>query len=370
VRVLASLALVLGISACSFNGGGVQHNGDDDVPPIDSSTIDSDVPPDACVPTTETCNGNDDDCDGNIDEDVSTGAACDGPDADLCMDDAMICDASGNPVCSTGTDTPELCGGGDEDCDGNTDEGFTLNVPCDGTDGDMCLEGVTECTPDGTGTQCNDATDTIVETCNHADDDCDTLTDETFNFTNDQNNCGDCGIACTNSHGTTSCASSACAPVCSNGAAQCDGDLDDGCELVDTNPVCLGTGTTADITVNGDAASSGSISGTTERFVHIHLVESQMGGAGTTIPITGRIQLTSGAGTDWDLYVYCPGNCGGTPMSDPTDSIDIGRDDAAGDRSYDVIAEVRYDSTTPSTTCASWTLTVTGNVSTTNRCAN
>ena len=40
------------------------------------------------------------------------------------------------------------------------------------------------------------------------------------------------------------------------------------------------------------------------------------------------------------------------------------------DRSFDVYVEVRYDTATPSTTCAPWTITVTGAAQTNNRCGS
>ncbi|MFH1434524.1 MAG: hypothetical protein ABIJ56_02290 [Pseudomonadota bacterium] len=71
-----------------------------------------------CVPVTEECNGRDDDCDGAIDEDFGLGLPCDGPDADLCLDDVMTCDG-----CTTGPDMVETCDCADNDCDGAVDEG-------------------------------------------------------------------------------------------------------------------------------------------------------------------------------------------------------------------------------------------------------
>ena len=42
--------------------------------------------------------------------------------------------------------------------------------------------------------------------------------------------CGSCGATCTNAHGTTSCAASACQPVCSAGYGNCNSVGADGCE--------------------------------------------------------------------------------------------------------------------------------------------
>jgi hypothetical protein len=108
--------------------------------------------------------------------------------------------------------------------------------------------------------------------------------------------------------------------------------------------------------------------GTTEAFHRIRIRENN---GQADIDITARIQLTSGAGTDFDLLVYCLA-CQNLPLSDSSDdTIEVGRADAQGeDRSFDVFVEVRYDPTTPSTTCAPWTLTVTGGVQTNNRCGS
>ena len=70
------------------------------------------------APTTETCNGVDDDCDAQTDEGVAGGAcgtgACAG--AFVCDGHALACDG---PAATT-----ETCNGQDDDCDGVTDNGF------------------------------------------------------------------------------------------------------------------------------------------------------------------------------------------------------------------------------------------------------
>src|SRR3989344_2560430 len=43
-------------------------------------------------------------------------------------------------------------------------------------------------------------------------------------------NCGSCGTQCTNTHGTTSCGSGVCNPICSSGWGNCDGNNANGCE--------------------------------------------------------------------------------------------------------------------------------------------
>jgi len=50
------------------------------------------------------------------------------------------------------------------------------------------------------------------------------------NLLTDSNNCGSCGLACTNAHGTTSCLGATCAPSCSSQWGDCDPSRPNGCE--------------------------------------------------------------------------------------------------------------------------------------------
>jgi len=67
-------------------------------------------------PVEEQCNDIDDDCDGTVDDGFGIGEACDGPDADECLDDVRSCAG-----CSPGPDVLETCNGVDDDCDGIVD---------------------------------------------------------------------------------------------------------------------------------------------------------------------------------------------------------------------------------------------------------
>lgn len=139
---------------------------------------------DACVPSSELCNGRDEDCDSEIDEDFPTlGATCMAGSGACVASGVFECDIEGTGMrCSAtpGTGGAETCNGINDDCDGMTDEGFNLTMPCDGPDTDVCNEGTVMCAIAGGGTVCSDTTNNSVETCNMADDDCDNATDEGF----------------------------------------------------------------------------------------------------------------------------------------------------------------------------------------------
>ncbi|MEW5851928.1 MAG: putative metal-binding motif-containing protein [Myxococcota bacterium] len=129
----------------------------------------------------ETCNGQDDDCDGLTDEIYSgLGTACDGTDADRCLNGVRQCKADGTGTeCVETVSYLESCNGADDDCDGFTDENyFTLGQPCDGADTDRCLQGTSTCKADGTGVECVNEVQSFTEQCNGQDDDCDFLVDE------------------------------------------------------------------------------------------------------------------------------------------------------------------------------------------------
>jgi|GEM_PF-1200907 len=132
------------------------------------------------VSLVETCDGIDNDCDGVLDDGFNVGAACDGNDADLCAEGVLECEPTTlGVICNDNTgDNIETCNGVDDDCDGKTDEGFDVGFPCDGPDADLCLRGTKVCTADGTGTECANDEPLAVETCNGVDDDCDGLYDE------------------------------------------------------------------------------------------------------------------------------------------------------------------------------------------------
>ena len=148
----------------------------------------------------ERCNAVDDDCDGEVDESVTSTwyADADGDghgDAGAPVDD---CDPPEGHAPTAGDcddgrgdvhpDAEEVCDGADNDCDGQTDEGVTTTFYWDAdADGHGTPDRTTEAcdTPPGyadTADDCDDADASVnprqSESCNGVDDDCDGDTDE------------------------------------------------------------------------------------------------------------------------------------------------------------------------------------------------
>jgi hypothetical protein len=316
------------------------------------------------APSAELCNSADDDCDGSIDEGFSVGESCDGDDDDLCADGATVCGEDGQQaVCDDGANDPvngERCNDEDDDCDGTFDEGYPgLGDPCDGIDSDMCVDGYMDCTADGVDIECVDATDENQETCDGADDDCDVAIDEDFDLETDIDNCGGCGLACTNAHGTTDCVDGGCSFTCAPGAYNCNRDEYDGCESVPpVNPTC-----SAEIdlgTIAGDLNEPAVvISGTGEGWVRIFIDEQST----LSRYVTATAVLESGGASNFNLYMHCAICDSGVVRSSTETSGDDVIDYSHPDTSYTndgktLFFEVRKVS---GGACAEWTLTITPN---------
>ncbi len=186
----------------------------------------------------EACDARDDDCDGATDEDFpDKGKPCDGPDPDQCQNGTWTCKADGGGLeCVNDINVSETCDGRDNDCDGQTDEEWPVGGACDGPDSDQCQNGTWTCKADATGVECIAETVNLTETCNAKDDDCDGLTDE--DWPNKGKGCvvgvGECqrsgiwvcradgtGIVCNATPGTPS------SEVCDNKDNDCNGTTDD-----------------------------------------------------------------------------------------------------------------------------------------------
>ena len=71
--------------------------------------------------------------------------------------------------------SPEICDGVDNNCDGQTDEGFGVGLSCGSG---ICSGGLLECNFDGSGTQCSTDSLATSETCDGIDNNCDAVVDE------------------------------------------------------------------------------------------------------------------------------------------------------------------------------------------------
>ncbi len=182
-------------------------------------------------PGVEACNNRDDDCDGLLDEDFGIGEVCERGTGACRREGVTRCGAGGVPSCAAvpGQGSPETCNAIDDDCDGATDETFTV--------GDACSVGVGACRAPGREV-CAAAQATAcdaepfpggAETCDFLDNDCDGETDEGFRLGEPcQIGVGACQragrIACAGDGGTF------CdAPPFIGSAEQCNG-ADDDCD--------------------------------------------------------------------------------------------------------------------------------------------
>ena len=135
----------------------------------------------------------------------------------------QLCAPGGWLPCSVPEASPEICDGLDNDCDGQTDEGLATGAKCSvGNDLGSCV-GQRQC-EGADGWQCSAPTP-AQEACNGQDDDCDGVTDEPWlsdgKYVGDAH-CGLCGNDCVAAydHGVGACEATGFPPHCV--LAKCD----------------------------------------------------------------------------------------------------------------------------------------------------
>ena len=236
------------------------------------------------APTAEVCDGEDNDCNGDIDDGLNpqpcytatTGcdvisASCFG----TCKIGFRACEGATQWGACQGEVGPqqETCNGLDDDCNGTvddhlgTDQGIGVDCfPADCPSGvcqGLCHGGLTACSA-GRIT-CGGAQGAVPEVCDGADQDCDGVTDNGFDFQNDVHNCGACDNDCTSltlhpesTNAWPYCQAGNCQRTCKPGFYDADDDYDgagpvNGCEFgcdYEGPEVCDGRDNDCDGTVN------------------------------------------------------------------------------------------------------------------------
>jgi len=150
-------------------------------------------------PAPEQCDGVDNNCNGQTDEgDPGGGGKC-GTDQGECVAGTSHCNQATGMVECYGfqdyTTDPEACDGKDNDCDAKLDEGLTNLGTCGpSVDTGRCEFGTLQC--EGGAPVCKNAVLPTFETCNDIDDNCNGPIDEIFAKATDPNNCVSCGTVC------------------------------------------------------------------------------------------------------------------------------------------------------------------------------
>ena len=197
---------------------------------------------DTCDPmagaTSETCDNNDNDCDGTIDENLTRQSSCGIGQCAAAGIETCSAGTWGNDTCSPGSPVPEICDNIDNDCDGTTDEELTRDTSC----------GVGQCTAAGietcsAGTWINDTCSPgppVPEICDNIDNDCDGATDEGLTRTSATT----CGLGECEAFGIETCSAGEWGnETCTPGTPSielCDGMLDENCDgRVDEDCTCM-----------------------------------------------------------------------------------------------------------------------------------
>ncbi|MBI5529017.1 MAG: SMP-30/gluconolactonase/LRE family protein [Deltaproteobacteria bacterium] len=138
----------------------------------------------ALPPDDEVCDGRDNNCDGKTDEDwPEIGKTCTSGIGECAREGKSICSPGGaGTVCDamSGEPSPEICDGKDNNCDGENDEIFAdLGKPCTAGKGECENTGRYFCAEDGKGTMCDAEPKPIsAEVCDGKDNNCNGFVDE------------------------------------------------------------------------------------------------------------------------------------------------------------------------------------------------
>jgi len=192
-----------------------------------------------CTPSAETCNNRDDNCNGQVDENVTESCTEGG------QSGTRTCTAGQWGACETScTPSQETCNGKDDDCDSAVDEdadGNALTRDCTTTSNQ---QGKQTCTQGAWGA-CESSCTPVVESCNGKDDDCDGIMDEGDDGQPLKRDCSnDCGPGtevCAGGQFTSCTAPQPKTEACNGVDDDCDGEIDDGFECAKGEQGACGT---------------------------------------------------------------------------------------------------------------------------------